>query len=139
MFFAALTASSINETQKAIVDRPGILAKANEPVDLICKAPAGESGLNLCLWDRIRNGQREVIVVQEGVIQNEGQAVAAGISSALNGYQARQCGVNIRVLKRTKFRIPRCTLVTPAGNIFKGRLSIIDGNFYCLGRACRRA
>ena len=58
--FSVMMASSNTQAQKDIVDRPGILAKAKGSVNLLCKAPAGESDLSLCLWGMNVKRRREV-------------------------------------------------------------------------------
>lgn len=121
--------ASFKESQKAIVNPRGILTKANESVDLFCKAPAGDSGLSLCLWEITGFSLQVKVVVYKGRIQNEGQASVEGISLTGDGMEAGKCGVRIHALKQKHFGDWNCTLVTLAGSIFKGQASIIDGNY----------
>ena len=77
---AALTALPI-QTLKAIVDRPGMLAKVNDTVDLLCKAPPGESGLNLCWWkNNNRSQQSEVMIVDREVVRKSEGTWMEGIT-----------------------------------------------------------
>ena len=124
---AALTALPI-KTSKAIVDRPGILAKANDTVDLLCKAPPGEYGLNLCWWwknDGSRSG--EVMIVDREVVRKGEGTWMEGITLVGNELEEGKCGVKIGKLKAEYFGHWSCHLLTHAGRIFQGELSIIDG------------
>ena len=128
MHFAVMTAS-LEETGKAIIDYPAILTKANESLDLLCKTPGQAPGLSLCVWERNVHGHREIIVVNNSAIQNEGQASAEGISSNIAGFEAGKCSVNIRALKITHFGPWSCTLVTQSGLTFTATVRVIDGNY----------
>ena len=111
--FAALRAVP----STAIVDRPRMLAKVNETMDLLCKAPPEESRLDLCLWVRKVTGQRDTIVIADkGNFQNGGEASVEGITLVRDGFESGKCGVNIHKLKADNFRRWSCTLV----HIFTG-------------------
>ena len=112
-----------------------MLAKVNESVDILCKTPAGEAGLSLCLWERNIAGQREIIIMgDEGNFQNGGQTSVEGITLVGDGFESGKCGVNIHKLKADHFGRWSCTLVNKSGSIHRGELSIIDGKekSYCV-------
>ena len=134
-FAVEMTARSSTIAQKALVPRPGMLAKVNESVDLLCKAPTGDTPLILCVWERNVTGQREVIIIgDEDNFQNGGHTSVEGITLAGDGFESGKCGVNILKVKADHFGRWSCTLVNQTGSIFTGEVSIIDGNqkSYCL-------
>lgn len=111
------------------MDRPGIGAKLNEAVNLVCKAPAWDSGLISCLWEKvIIDGQHNLIIGDQGTFQNGVHAPVEGISLVSDGFQAGECGVNIRKLKPGHFGRWGCTLFTHFGRNLTGEVRIFNGN-----------
>ena len=115
-----------SEKQQATVPHPEVYGKVNGSVELSCES--GGQPLNLCVWERIVNGQRQVINVDQEVVRNGGQTSVHGIHATQDVLVNGKCSLSIQSLKKNDFGHWSCTLMAQTGNAFGGRLSLIDGS-----------
>ena len=120
--------TSSKQTLPAFVPNPEVLAKVNESVYLACKAFGRVSSLGICFWERNVTGRREVIIRDLAGLENSGRTSMEGVTLVEGGFESGSCDVNIKSLKAEHFGRWSYTLVTQAGSIFTGDVSIIDGN-----------
>ena len=108
----------------ARMSEPKIWPELRASQNLTCESSGNES-LNYCLWGRTLNGQYEVILVDQQVVQNgSGRAAKTGISYVGDGLDDGKCVIKIESVTPEDFGPWSCTLVAEIGEVFTGNVNI---------------
>ena len=84
----------------------------------------GDEPLSSCLWGRTINGQRQVITVDEHVVEDDGRTEVEGITYDGNGLEDGKCSIKIASVSEDDAGSWTCTLVSHNGSVFTGIVEI---------------
>ena len=108
----------------AYVPQPVVTAAVGASQNLTCESNG--KPLTSCLWTHSANDTRQIIVVDQQVVANEGRTGVDGIDFAGNSsdFQAGKCAINIESITETDLGLWACNLVTADSTVFGGAVHV---------------
>ena len=107
----------------ARVPQSRVLVEVNTSQAISCESQSDEP-LSSCLWGRSINGQRQVITVDEHVVEDGGRTEVEGITYDGNGLENGTCSIKIASVSADDVGTWSCTLVSHNGPVFTGIVEI---------------
>ena len=83
--------------------------------------------LSSCYWGRTKNGQRELIIIDQQVLDSGGATTAEGISYVGTGLDVGQCGLKIESVTDDEAGAWSCTLISKSGTLLTGKIGLMNG------------